>query len=282
MTTLNELLRSSAARLQEAGYVHGQREAEIILGHLTNLDTAKLFTRGEDEVNQLLVDKTQTAIEERIKGRPIAYIVGSQQFLGWLLKTDERALIPRPETEQLVEFLVKEIRERRLEHGRILEVGTGAGPIAIALKKYFPALKITATDISADALELAEDNARTLGVEIEFIESDLLHNVKKARYDVVVANLPYVPQERLAFVSDEILDWEPMVAVEASEDGFAYIAKLLEVVRPYIASPGLIALEMWHTHGPLVQAAVASHLPSAEVEIKQDLAGYDRFAFLAT
>lgn len=275
---INELLRASSDHLQAAGYVHGQREAEIILGHLTNLDTATLFTSGEDDIDERLVSQMQTAIRERSQGRPLAYIVGSQQFLGFQLKSDERALIPRPETEQLVELLVQTIRARKYEAGHFLEIGTGAGPIAISLKKYFPRAAVTATDISPEALELAEDNARLLGAEIEFLQSDLLASVPTKPYDVIVANLPYVPEERLAFVSDEILDWEPMVAVQAGEDGFAYIGRFLDSIAPYTHDGSVIALEMWHTHGPLVEERVASIFPEATVKIKQDLAGFDRFA----
>ncbi len=277
---INELLRDSSAQLQDAGYVHGQRESEIILGHLTGLDTTKLFTSGEDEVDDQIVRFMTKAVEERIKGRPLAYIVGTQQFLGFKLKSDERALIPRPETEQLVELLVKKIRANHHENGKILEVGTGAGPIAISLKKIFPSAKVTATDISDEALELAEDNARTIGTEIDFLQSDLLASVPKQSYDVIVANLPYVPEERLAFVSDEILDWEPMVAVRASEDGYDYIRRFLDTVESY-SNPGtVIALEMWHTHGPLVEAQVHGIFPDAAVEVAQDLAGFDRFALI--
>jgi release factor glutamine methyltransferase len=277
---LNELLRTASHQLQEAGYLHGQREAEIILGHLTGLDTAKLFTSGEEEIDESIVRQTTKAVEERIKGRPLAYIVGTQQFLGFQLKSDERALIPRPETEQLVEHLVKRIRDRHLQSGEILEVGTGAGPIAISLKKYFPASRVTATDVSAEALELAEDNAQSLGVDIHFLESDLLSSVPVKPYDVIVANLPYVPEERLAFVSDEILDWEPMVAVQASEDGYDYIRRFLDSITPYTHEGTIIALEMWHTHAPLVEQQISTLFPGATIEIRQDLAGFDRFALI--
>lgn len=277
---INELLRESSHALQDAGYTHGQREAEIILGHLTGLDTAKLFTSGEDDVEEQIARQMRKATAERIKGRPLAYIVGTQQFFGFQFQCDERALIPRPETEQLVEHVSKLIRTHHLQSGSFLEVGTGAGPIAISLKKFFPGASIVATDVSEEALELAEDNARQLGTEIEFLQSDLLTNVPPKPYDLIVANLPYVPQERLAFVSDEILDWEPMVAVEASEDGYDYIHRFLDTITPYTHPGTVIALEMWHTHGPLVEAQIAKLFPDATVDVKQDLAGFDRFALI--
>jgi release factor glutamine methyltransferase len=278
--TINEVLQTIAAELEAAGYVHSQREAEILLGHFADLDTAKLYSHGNQEANAGLVAKAQAALSERLKGRPLAYIVGNQPFLGFQLSVDERALIPRPETEQLVELVVKEIRERNLPQPKILEVGTGSGAIAIALKKYFPASKVTATDISAEALELAEDNARALQAQIDFMASDILQAVPPEPYDLVVANLPYVPSERLSFVSEEILDWEPNVAIEAAGDGFGYIGRLLDEVGPYLAPEALLALEMWHTHAPLVQEKVDEVMPPATVEIHQDLAGFERFALI--
>ncbi|QQG49918.1 MAG: peptide chain release factor N(5)-glutamine methyltransferase [Candidatus Berkelbacteria bacterium] len=282
MSTINALLGAAAQRLQEAGYTHGQREAETILGYLTDSDTTRLFTHGSEELPESVASRFTQAINDRLQGKPLAYIVGSQQFLGWQLKVDERALIPRPETEQLVEFLVKMIRERKFQGAKVLEVGTGSGAVAIALKKYFPSSIVTATDISPEALELAEDNARRLGAEIELCESDLLEKVPKNKYDVVVANLPYVPTERLAFVSEEILDWEPMVAIDAGDDGFKYISRLLGTIQPYLAKDAIIALEMWHTHADQIAESVDRNLPGGSVRIEPDLAGYDRFAFITT
>lgn len=282
MATINQVLGEAAQKLQDAGYAHGQREAETILGHLTNLDTARLFTQGGEELAESIIIKFERMVEDRLKGKPLAYIVGSQQFLGWQLEVDERALIPRPETEQLVEFLAKILRERKLERAKILEIGTGSGAVAIALKKYFPFTEITATDVSPEALELAEDNARKLGVEVDFLQSDLLESVPKKQFEVIVANLPYVPSDRLSFVSEEILDWEPMIAIDAGEDGYKYIRELLSTIKPYLAPKAIIALEMWHTHADQVAASVTDNLPEATLKIEQDLAGYDRFAFLLT
>jgi release factor glutamine methyltransferase len=282
MQTTNELLRDCAQELEGAGFVHGQREAEIILGHLTGMDTAKLFTHGDEPVATQVISRAKRAVQERVKGRPLAYIVGTQSFLGFHLNVDERALIPRPETEQLVELVVKRLRERRLGTPKVLEVGTGAGAIAIALKKYFPAAAVTATDISEEALELAQDNAQKLGAAIEFVPSDLLKSLPQEKFDVVIANLPYVPSERLSFVTGEILDWEPLVAIEATGDGFGYIRELLQTLKPYLSNNALIALEMWHTHGPLVEAVAAQALTGSTVEISQDLAGFDRFALIET
>lgn len=279
--TVEQAVKTAAATLENNGYTHGERETVIFLSHILNLDTTELYNRYDDNIDPAVEEQLEDAVEQRLKGAPVAYIVGNQNFMGWTLLSDKRALIPRPETEQLVELLVRHIRDHKLEAGKFLEIGTGAGPIAIALKKYFPQAGVTATDVSEEALELAQENASRLKVDINFVESDLFADVPKAKYDVIVANLPYVPTQKLAFVSDQILDWEPMIAIDAGDDGLKYITPFLEEIKPFLGENGLVALEFWHTHGQPVKDLVAQHLPGFEVEVEKDLAGFDRFAFIS-
>ncbi|HSX42203.1 MAG TPA: peptide chain release factor N(5)-glutamine methyltransferase [Candidatus Saccharimonadales bacterium] len=278
--TVEQAVKTAAATLEDNGYVHGEREAVIFLSHILNLDTTNLYNRYEDNIDPAAEEQLAEAVETRLKGAPVAYIVGDQNFMGWAFLSDKRALIPRPETEQLVELLIRRVRDHKVERGKFLEIGTGAGPIAIALKKYFPQAEITATDVSEEALELAQENAQRLKVDITIVESDLFDQVPPAKYDVIVANLPYVPSPKLDFVSDQILDWEPMVAIDAGDDGLKYITPFLEQIKPFLSDYGIVALEFWHTHGQPVKELVAQHLPDHEVEIEKDLAGFDRFAFI--
>src|SRR5579872_4905949 len=166
--TIEDLFRLTSDSLQDAGYVHGQREAEIIISHFLDADSRSIFSFFEKEADPVLVEFTQEALRKRLQGSPISYIIGEQQFMSWKLLTDSRALIPRPETEYLVEELISEIRGYKLETGDFLEIGTGAGPIALTLKKYFSSSKSTASDISEDALDLASENAKRLKVDVEF------------------------------------------------------------------------------------------------------------------
>jgi len=279
MATVEEALQQAALTLKDAGYVHGQREAELFFANILQIDSSSLFTRYEDEVDSSAEEQLDEAVKKRLEGQPVAYVIGTQSFMGWTMQSDERALIPRPETEQLCEHLIREIRSHHLEAGDFLEIGTGAGPIAIALKKYYPHATVTATDISEEALDLAADNAKRLKTEINFLQSDLFTNVE-GQYDVIVANLPYVPTERLSFVADQILDWEPMIAIEAGSDGLLYIIPFLKEVKKHLKKGGIIAIEFWHTHGEAVKELVAQELPGYEVKVIRDLADFDRFAFI--
>lgn len=279
--TVEELVKSAGGQLQDAGYIHGDREAGIFLSEILHIDTNTLYNRYEDEVDPAAEEQLAEAVGQRLKGAPVAYVVGNQVFMGWKLLSDKRGLIPRPETEQLCEYLVREIAKHKLQNGHFLEIGTGSGPIAIALKKHFPSAEVLATDISEEALDLAQENAQLLKVDVDFIESDLFTNVPKQKFDVIVANLPYVPTQKLNFVSEQILDWEPMVAIDAGDDGLKYITPFLEQSKEFLAENGIIALEFWHTHGDPVRDLAEKHLPGYEVEIVKDLAGFDRFAFIS-
>ncbi len=277
--TVEEAVKEAANRLQDAGYVHGSREADIFLAELLKTDTSSLSSKYDDVLDDSTYEALNEAVDKRLNGAPVAYIVGNQAFMGWKLTSDQRALIPRPETEQLVEQLIREIRDYKLEHGDFLEIGTGAGPIALALKKYFPNANVTATDISEEALDLAVENAKQLKVDVEFLQSDLFDKVPEKKFDLIVANLPYVPTQKLAFVSEQILDWEPMIAIEAGEDGMLYITPFLEQISKYLKKDGVAAIEFWHTHGDPTKDLADTHLPGHEVDVRKDLAGFDRYAF---
>lgn len=278
--TIEQARRQAEEHLSSAGYVHANREIEIFLRLVLDRDSAWILAHEDEEISQNAFEKLTQAVKDRISGKPIAYITGEQPFLGWTFKSDKRALIPRPETEQLTELVVREIRQDKLEHGRFLEIGTGAGVIAISLKKYFPHSDVTATDISDEALELAEENAKRLKVSVNFIESDLFQEVNEEKYDLIVANLPYVPSQKLAFVSDQILDWEPMIAIDAGDDGLKYLVPFIKELPKYLNEDGIVALEFWHTHGEPVKELIAQALPNHQVSIEKDLAGFDRYALI--
>ncbi len=284
--SIDTIRAQSVKRLEEAGYFHAKRELEIILSSILKRPSAWLETNGEVKLSAKQQLAISQAIKKRMEGQPLAYIVGSQPFGTLSLKSDNRALIPRPETEMLVEKLINQLNKFGLATDTFLEVGTGSGAIAISLKKAFPKSAIVATDISSDALELARENARETSVDITFIQSDLLASVPKQQFDVIVANLPYVPTEKLAFSSNQILDWEPRIAIDAGEDGLKYIRPFLEKIESYMKPKCLVGLEMWHSHGPEIQK-ISNQLSfdsaqdkSVKCQIEKDLAGHDRFAFL--
>ena len=209
---------------------------------------------------------------------PRAYREGTVNFYGFDFGVNSSTLIPRPETEQLVERTVVLAKKYLSDHPRILDIGTGSGVIAITLKKLLPNSTIEATDISLMALETAKSNAKNNQVDIVFRNGSLFEPVK-GKFDLVIANLPYVPAARWRFLENQVRDFEPKDAIISGRDGLKLIKRFCEEVGPYLNQPGVVALEIDDTHGPRVQGFLCKALPNYDCFNEKDLAGRDRFCF---
>lgn len=258
---------------------NARQEIIWLLGKLINQDTAWIIAHPDEELDSQVSRQFFDLINQRAAGKPLAYVLNSQSFMGFEFKIDRRALIPRPETEQLVEETIRRIRRANLRDGRFLDLGTGSGVIAICLKKYFPQARVVAVDRSPEALELAEENGALLKVEIEVVESNLFERLRTEKFELIIANLPYVPTEHLAELSSSIRRFEPMKAIDGGERGMDYIRPLLTQAHKHLRPRGLIALEIWPSQVEKIVRLVRDHLPGYSVTIEKDLAGQDRFAF---
>lgn len=209
---------------------------------------------------------------------PRAYREGTANFYGFDFRVNSSTLIPRPETEQLVERTVELTKSFLPDKLRILDVGTGSGVIAITLKKLLPEASIEATDVSAKALETARTNAKDNGVEVTFHLGDMFEPIV-GKFDLIVANLPYVPAARWRFLEDQVRDFEPKSAIIAGRDGLKLIKQFCQRVGEFLNYPGIVALEIDDNHGPRVLKLLQDALPHHHCHIEQDLAGRDRFCF---
>jgi release factor glutamine methyltransferase len=208
--TVREALDRGARRLLDAGIENGRREAEWIVGHVLDLSRSGLYADTGRELSAAEADRAEALFSRRESREPLAYVLGEWAFRRLTLKTDARALVPRPETEVVVERCLALLDG--VTTPRILDVGTGSGAIALALKHERPDAHLTATDISADAIALARENAARNGLEVELIETDLLAGVE-GPFDLVVSNPPYVLPGELAGLEPEVRDWEPELAL---------------------------------------------------------------------
>ncbi|MEK7202455.1 MAG: peptide chain release factor N(5)-glutamine methyltransferase [Patescibacteria group bacterium] len=213
-----------------------------------------------------------------LNSTPRAYREGTANFYGYDFVVNKHTLIPRPETEQLVEKTVVLVKKYLSDHPRILDVGTGSGVIAITLKKLLPNSVVQATDISLTVFETARANAKTNQVEITFQSGNLFEPIK-GKFDLIIANLPYVPAARWRFLESQVRDFEPKDAIIAGRDGLKWIRRFCAQVGPYLNKRSLVALEIDDTHGPRVQKLLQSALPNHKVTVEQDLARRDRFCF---
>lgn len=203
---------------------------------------------------------------------PAQYIIGHTDFFGMQLKVDERVLIPRPETEELVELILTENPEENL---KILDIGTGSGAIALGLAKNRPGWSVTAADISQEALELASENARNQNLNIFFKKSDCLAEISE-KYDIIVSNPPYISREDESEVGLNVLHSEPHLALFADEDGLAIYRRIAEDAKDYLTDGGKIYLEIGYKQGQSVPAFFMKYLPEKRVRTLKDQFDQDR------
>ena len=278
--TLGAALAAASRHLRDAGSPTPRLDAEVLLAHVTGSDRTWLLAHPEQPL--LEPDRFNGLVERRAAGEPVAYIRGFKEWHGLRIRTDPRALIPRPETELLADAAAAEIATR-LESGRVVawDVGTGSGAVAIVIGLHHAealaagALRVIASDISADALDLATANLAEHGVTgVEVLRGDLLGSaaVGATTPDVVIANLPYVSSAEV----DErrgSLGFEPRVALDGGPDGLDQLRRLLSDLPARSAAGSTTFLEIGVGQAPVV-AALAP--PGAELEIVPDLAGLDR------
>ena len=207
---------------------------------------------------------------------PAQYIIGHAEFFGMQLKVDERVLIPRPETEELVELILAENLKDNL---KVLDIGTGSGAIALVLAKNRPDWSVTAADISQDALELATENANVQNLNLSFIKSDCFSEIS-AKYDIIVSNPPYISREDQEEVGLNVLHSEPHLALFADEDGLAIYRRIAEDSKDYLNDGGKIYLEIGYKQGQSVPALFMENLPEKRVRTLKDQFGQDRMVVI--
>ena len=204
--------------------------------------------------------------------KPAQYIIGQADFYGMQLKVDERVLIPRPETEELVELILSENPETNLS---VLDIGTGSGAIALALAKNKQDWSVTAADISQDALDVASENANNQGLTLSFIKSDCFSEIS-SKYDIIVSNPPYISRVDEAEVGLNVLHSEPHLALFADEDGLAIYCRIAEEAKDYLNDGGKIYLEIGYKQGFSVPTLFKENLPDKRVRTLKDQFGQDR------
>ena len=294
--TLAETLHAATARLRAAAIDDARLEAELLLCHALGLSREALLTR----LREPLPPAAQTAFEallcRRLAREPTAYIVGHKEFYGLKLICTPAALIPRPETELLVDGAIDWLQGRTSRSSTpdvrplVADVGTGNGAIAVALAVRVPETRILATDTSRPALSLARRNAKAHGVaeRIAFLQSDLLTPLRgpcpsgRRGFDLIVANLPYVPTRLYRKLAPEIRRHEPEAALHAGGRGTALIEALLAQAQALLQPGGLLLAEHAWNQGQRLREAARAAFPKAAIETKRDLTGRQRLLVVQT
>jgi release factor glutamine methyltransferase len=277
---LKEALQAAVSRLEEAGIGSARRNAELLMMFVLGCDRAHLYAHPERELAGDERERYEAAVVERTLGVPAQYITGHQEFWGLDFVVTPAVLIPRPETEHVVEAVLELWREHGVtERGRprLVDVGTGSGCIALALAHELPEAEIHATDVSPEALEVARANAVRLQLEsrVSFQHADLIAGTGLKNLDLVVSNPPYVGDEEAGKVQREVRKFEPQVAVFGGSKGLDIYRRLVPQAREALRPCGWLVMEIGYTQ----QAAIAELLQSwAETAFRADLQGIPRVA----
>jgi release factor glutamine methyltransferase len=279
-SSINALRQQATARLIAANVVDApQLTAEVILAHALNITRTQLLARSDETLTPEQLVRFETDLARVVNGEPLAYVVGHREFYDLDLITDRRALIPRPETECLIEYALAHFAAHPAPV--IADVGTGCGAIAITLAKHLPRARMIATDLSADAIELARTNAGRNEVEarIDFRVGDLLEPIGEP-LDLLAANLPYIDDKDWPFLAKTIRGHEPRMAFLGGPDGLDLVRRMLHDAPRVVRSGGLILMEIGAYQGEDVTAIARQSFPSARISIKPDYAGLDRLAVI--
>jgi len=221
-------------------------EAELVLSHVLNCDRLSLYLNKDARLGQDKSAQVSGILTRRVNGEPLQYILGSSEFMGFEFKVDQRALIPRPETEILVSSALERVKlAGQINQLKILDLGTGSGCIAVSIAKLLPQALVWATDLSLAALQLAKENADVHNVKIKFLCGDIFSAFEKGqeKFDLIISNPPYVSEKEFCNLSKE-LSFEPSLALKAGRDGLYFYRRIIKQAEVYLNTDGLLALEV--------------------------------------
>lgn len=272
--TVQAVLQSTTGYFQKRGIEKARLNAEHLIAHALGKKRLDIYLEFERDLMESELAPLRELVRRRGQNEPLQHVLGTVEFCGEIFLCDKRALVPRPETEQLVEIVQSRVVDRE---SKIVDVGTGSGVIALSLARKFPGAEIIGSDVSEEALSLARENATRLGIaNVQFVRRDLLENAS-GDFGLIVANLPYISRQDRALLAPEVLR-DPEVALFAGERGDEIIRELIEQVPSHLRAGGLLALEIG-----LGQAEALCDFLRAknfrDIEAKTDYAGVTRFLF---
>lgn len=279
--TVRRVLEWTAGYLRRGGVETARFEAELLLAHALRTERLHLYLNPDRPLSETERARFRELIRKRRQGVPLAYLLGTVEFLDATLRVDRRALIPRVETEELVELILRDCDARAKAQGpnwRVLDLGTGCGAIVIALLRRWPRARAVAVDLSRDALELARENARENGVEgrVLWVCTDWLAGLG-GRFDLIVSNPPYVPTEEYAHLPREVRVYEPRWALDGGPRGLRELERIAAEAPKHLVPGGRLYLEIGAQQAEDVRRLLEETQAFASVEVLRDLAGRDRF-----
>lgn len=271
MKMLINVLNSIKSDFKAAGIESYSLDAQLIIMKVMNISRVKLLTYPDMEISGDKLALINSMAKERLEFKPMQYILGHCEFMGLDFIVNEHTLIPRGDTEILVEQAIATINDSGFNS--VLDIGTGSGAIAVSIAKYTDA-NVTAVDISSDALKIAEKNSKTNNTNVNFIKSDLFEKVTGS-FDIIVSNPPYIETAVIDTLEAQVKDYEPHLALDGGKDGLFFYRKIVQNCHKYLNSGGYLMFEIGYNQGDALKY-IMKNADFSEIQIKKDLAGLDR------
>lgn len=272
--TYREALNAGAEILENAGVPDPKLDSWYLLEHVCGIKRSEFYLRENDELSVEDQQHFETALKERGTRVPLQYILGTQEFMGLSFQVNSSVLIPRQDTETLVELVLSSLTGADEKEYSILDLGTGSGCIAVSIKKNIPGVRMTASDASKQSLLVAKENARAHGTEMRFIRSDLFDNINE-RFDRIVSNPPYIKTADILGLEPEVSTFEPAAALDGHEDGLYFYRKIAEAAVDHLNEDGMLFLEIGCDQGKDV-SKLLTDAGFRNVQVRKDLTGNDR------
>ena len=252
--------------------------AKMLLATFLEVNPLELLTILDKVVDDSIINLYKESLKALSENRPIQYVIGHVNFYGLKFKVNENVLIPRFETEELVENIKNYLEKKNITNPKILDLGCGSGVIGLTLKHFFPNSLVTLVDISEEALKVAESNAKSLGLDVNFIKSDWFSNASLDKYDVIVSNPPYIMTDEE--IEEIVKNNEPAIALYGGSDGLDCYRSILKDIDKYLKDDYLIAFEIGYLEGEKLKELIQNTIPNSKVTIKKDLSAKDRMLFV--
>jgi release factor glutamine methyltransferase len=269
-----KVLTWTEGRFKERGLESPRLDAQVLLAHVLGKDRVYLYTHFDQPLGPDELAKYRALIQRRLAGEPVAYLVGEKEFRSLTFAVDKRVLVPRPDTEATVEAALALLPADAV--GRVVDIGTGSGAIALTIKKERAQLEVLAVDRSADAAAVARANAERLGLAVEILEGDLFAPVAaRGPFILIVSNPPYIPSDHIAALAPEVRN-EPMLALDGGEDGLDVVRRLIKEAPPLLAPNGALVLEIGAGQAEAVVELFAADGRYEAATSTKDLAGIER------
>ncbi|MBE6100367.1 MAG: peptide chain release factor N(5)-glutamine methyltransferase [Anaerovibrio sp.] len=278
--TIGKILKWTEEYFAKAGLDTPRLDAEVLLCYVLQKERIHLYVHFDQPLSKDELAQFKGYIKERVLHKPVAYIVGHKDFMGLEFKVTEDTLIPRPDTEILVEAVISRLKTGG-EPGVIADIGTGTGAICLSLLNYLTSLKAVTVDISEKALAVAKENAQRLGLSdrIEFFHGDLLEPIKDRQFTAIISNPPYIPEGDIDTLAADVKDYEPVSALAAGPDGLDCYRRLVAAAGALLVDGGFLAMEIGINQREELEK-LAKESDWGQVEVVKDLAGIDRVVIL--